>query len=151
MKWIVQTDGGSPANPGPASFAFVIKDNDVTVFKRSGYLPHATNNEAEYKAVIAACVFMLLEFKEEQLPQEIEFWCDSELVVKQIKGQYKVHNEGLRPHYEDAMRYLKLLRAKAQAKVTMNWFKRDNNKEADELCNQVLERHGYVFANKKRG
>jgi len=137
-------------NPGPASYAFVVKYADVTIFKRSGYLPHATNNQAEYAGVAAAAFFLVTEFGEEDLAKEIEFWSDSEVIVKQIKGQYQV-NDALRPHYDEAMKLLKHLRAKSRGKVTMNWFKRENNKDADELCNLSLEQHGYVFANKKRG
>lgn len=145
-KWTVKTDGGCPGNPGPGSFAFVVDKHDGTKLSRSGYLPSATNNQAEYRGVTAAA-FFLNGLKE--LPSRLEFWSDSQLIVNQLNGKYAVHDDTLRPFFNDSRMLLESLRRKG-SKVTMNWFRRENNSEADELCNQVLERHGVHIANKKR-
>jgi ribonuclease HI len=143
-SWKVCTDGGSPQNPGPSAYAFVIEKDDGTKESRSGFLPHATNNVAEYAAVTAAAWFLS---NAKELPNKIEFWSDSELVVRQLGGQYRV-NENLQRSYHEALSALTELRKRTS--VTVMHFKRVHNAEADELCNEVLRRRGIEIVSKKR-
>lgn len=150
-KWTVKTDGGCPANPGPGAFAFVIEmmPNGKKI-TRSGFLPlpTTTNNQAEYRAVEAAARF-LGSLPHDELPLHIEFWSDSELIVNQIKGKYRVQSQDLLPFYHEAKDALKILHERG-IKLTINWFRRENNEEADELCNLVLEKRGIVLAKKRK-
>ncbi len=122
-------DGGSRGNPGPAGCGAVIIANDETIAEISQYLGNTTNNVAEYTGLVLA----LERAKELGIPN-IEVWMDSELVVKQINGQYKVKHPGLIPLYQ---------KAKALA-ITFKSFKighvrREMNKLADKLANQAMD------------
>jgi ribonuclease HI len=143
-KWTVHTDGGCPQNPGPGAFGFVILTGGEKI-TRSGFLPMTTNNQAEYRALTAALLFLngLAE-----LPTEVNIFSDSELIVRQIDKTYQVKNEDLRPFYEDANAAMIALRKRVP--VTLTHFKREHNVEADELCNLVLERRGIEIVSKKK-
>ena len=91
----IYTDGGSRGNPGPAATGYVISTDGQILEEGGRYLGETTNNQAEYQAVIQALV-AAKKFK----PSEIECHLDSELVVKQLNGQYKMKNKALRPHFE---------------------------------------------------
>lgn len=145
-KWIVKTDGGCPSNPGPGSFAFVIVKEDGTKITRSGFLPSSTNNQAEYRAVTAAALFLA---QQSDLPDNVEFWSDSQLVVRQLTGQYKVNFEML-PFYTEALDARQILNRRIKGKITNNWFPREENTEADELCNEVLRKRGIKLSSKKK-
>jgi ribonuclease HI len=94
-KAVIYTDGGASPNPGPASIGAVIKDeNGVVGGLISKPIGRATNNEAEYRAVIAA-----LEMASNLGAKQVELRSDSELLVRQINGQYKVKAAGIRPLY----------------------------------------------------
>jgi ribonuclease HI len=143
--WKVMTDGGCPANPGPGAFAFVIDKGDGTKITRSGFLPTATNNQAEHRAVTAAALFL---HSMQQLPESIEFWSDSEVIVRQVNRIYQCKSDELRPFYIETLGAVDALRKRTD--VTVRWFRRENNMEADSLCNQVLERRGIVIVSKKK-
>jgi ribonuclease HI len=90
---VVHTDGGSRGNPGPSALGVVIDTPDGKHLESFGsYLGETTNNQAEYRAVIAG-----LEAVKKYQPQKLEFVLDSELVVKQLKGEYRVKNADLQP------------------------------------------------------
>lgn len=144
--WRVCTDGGCPGNPGPGAFAFVI-DTVGGKVSRSGFLPMATNNQAEYRAINAAFNWLLLS-TELDLPAEIQVWSDSELIVNQLNGMYRVKDEILRPFFMEAHAALTTLRKRTI--VVIKWFRRENNIEADELCNEVLRRRGIEIVSKKK-
>lgn len=144
-KWIVKTDGGCPANPGPGSFAFVVEKEDGSKITRSGFLPTATNNQAEYRAVAAAAIFLA---QSSDLPDDIEFWSDSQLVVRQLNGQYRVSDAILLPFYIESRDALHSLRKVVKGSVRNNWFRREENTEADELCNEVLRKRGIKLGKK---
>lgn len=163
--WDVLCDGGCPKPGGPGAYAFVIKEGarlqdmvehfipegGITKVGKSGFRPEATNNTMEYAAVTSAGWFLLDTLQREwehSLPTEIRFWGDSQLIVYQLTGRYKVNDPVLRPHYEEAKKFIDELRK--HTKVSLNWFRREYNKEADELCNLQLEKHG-VQLKKKRG
>ena len=90
-------DGGSRGNPGPAGFGVRIEREDGTVIELKEALPLATNNVAEYNGLLAA-----LRWAAENAVSTLHIRSDSELLVKQMKGQYRVKNPGLQPLYEDA-------------------------------------------------
>jgi len=125
------TDGGARGNPGPAGIGAVAYDESgKAVFTVSEYIGEATNNQAEYKAVIAA-----LEKAKECNAQELDFYLDSELIVKQIKREYKVKNVDLSPLFLKV--YNLTLGFK---KVKFTHVPREKNKEADRLVNEAIDR-----------
>ncbi len=138
-KIIIYTDGGSRGNPGPAAIGVVFCNEKGEIFKKySEYLgENFTNNEAEYQAVI----FALRKFKAlfgKKLAQntEIKIKSDSELLIKQLNGQYKILDPKIQPLF------LKVWNLKLEfKKVTFLFISRERNKEADNLVNQALNSH----------
>ncbi|HKB88133.1 MAG TPA: ribonuclease HI family protein [Patescibacteria group bacterium] len=130
---VIHTDGGSRGNPGPAACAFVAEENGVEIFKASKYLAAKTNNFAEYSGVILA-----LKWLEEKAIQtsQVTFYLDSELVVKQINGIYKVKDENLRNLFFEILTLIKKL---GNSFVFKN-VPREKNKEADLLVNLELDK-----------
>ena len=130
-KLIIYTDGGARNNPGPAGIGAVIYDEKKNVlFEISEYIGEATNNQAEYKAVIAA-IKKAKEFKAD----ELQFFLDSELVVNQLERKYKVKNAGLAPLFVSV--YNETLNYK---KVTFTHIPREQNKDADALANLAMDK-----------
>lgn len=131
MKLIINTDGGARGNPGPAAIGVVIKDESGKLIDSFGkYLGEQTNNFAEYSGVIFA-----LEKAIELKANEIKFNLDSELVVKQLKGEYKVKNAEL------AKLYLKIHNLSQNLKkIEYKHVYREANQEADALVNQILDK-----------
>jgi ribonuclease HI len=124
------TDGGARGNPGPAAFAYVIEAEDGTVLAAHGEaIGVATNNVAEYSALVAG----LAKAAELQIP-ELEVVSDSELMVKQMQGIYRVKNEALRELSLEAAR-----NARAVGGVTYTAVRREENKLADRLVNEALD------------
>lgn len=129
----IWSDGGARGNPGPAGIGFVIKYPDGRLVKEyCEYLGVATNNIAEYMALIKS-----LEFAQHiHGTYELEIFLDSELVVKQIKGEYKVKNEGLKPLFLRARELL------SGFTFSIAHIARSKNKEADSLVNRAIDEHG---------
>ncbi|OGF25535.1 hypothetical protein A2331_01565 [Candidatus Falkowbacteria bacterium RIFOXYB2_FULL_34_18] len=130
-KLIIYTDGGARGNPGPAGIGAVIKNKDGKLIDTvSEYIGKTTNNQAEYRAVIAA-----LDKIKDCEAEELNFFLDSELVVKQLNGEYRVKNQELAPLfvkiYNTTMKY---------KKVTFRHVRRELNKEADKLVNEAIDR-----------
>jgi ribonuclease HI len=133
MKYIVHTDGAARGNPGPAAIGVVIEDEEGrTVYEASRALGVRTNNEAEYLALITA-----LEYIKGARPSEAEFRLDSELVVRQLNGAYKVKEPRLKKLYGQA---IMLLNAVPQYKI--RHVRREDNARADELANEALDAVG---------
>jgi ribonuclease HI len=133
MKYIVHTDGAARGNPGPAAIGVVIEDEQGrTVYEASRALGVRTNNEAEYLALITA-----LEYLKEVRPKEVEFRLDSELVVKQIGGQYKVKEPRLQTLHGQVIMLLN-----AVAKYRFRHVRREENSRADGLANEALDAVG---------
>ena len=130
MKLVIHVDGGARGNPGPAAVAAVAStvDGDV-VGERNEYIGEATNNVAEYRAVLLA-----LELAKELEATEVEVVNDSELVARQIGGEYKVKHAGLKPLFAETMEKLREFDAWAVRNV-----RREHNKRADELVNDALD------------
>jgi ribonuclease HI len=128
---IAHSDGGARGNPGPAGYGVVIKDNTgKKVAGLSEYLGYQTNNFAEYQGLIAA-----LEYAVNHGPKALKLVSDSELLVRQIKGIYKVKNATL----QDLHARAKQLIAK------LDWFSidhalREHNQEADRLANEAMDK-----------
>jgi ribonuclease HI len=124
------TDGGSRGNPGPAAYAFVLETEDGTVLDAVGEaIGVATNNVAEYAALVAG-----LERAVELGIDELEVVSDSELLVKQMRGEYRVKNPGLRELWSKAARVAGEIRT-----VTYTAVRREHNELADGLVNEALD------------
>lgn len=128
----VYCDGGSRGNPGEAAAAFVIFKNDKEIARGSKYLGITTNNNAEYQAVIIALRYIA----ENLSPAATSINLDSELVTKQLSGLYKVKNKNLKALFQKA----KALEKTIGTKVNYTWSKRENNRLADLLVNQELDK-----------
>jgi ribonuclease HI len=127
------TDGGARGNPGPAAFAYVLEAEDGTVLAAHGEaMGVATNNVAEYSALLAG-----LEQAVELGVGELEVVSDSELMVKQMRGEYKVKNEALR-----ALSLRAEGLARRIGKVTYTAVRREHNELADQLVNEALDAAG---------
>ncbi len=127
--WIIYTDGGSRGNPGPAAYAYVIQRHGEVDLEEKCYLGQTTNNIAEYTGMVKA-----LEHAKELGGRTLIVHSDSELMVKQMNGEYRVKNEGLRPLYQQAVK----LRAQFD-KVTFKHVYREQNAQADALCNEAMD------------
>jgi probable phosphoglycerate mutase len=124
-------DGGSRGNPGPAGYGAVIEDSQGRIVARlSEYLGKQTNNFAEYSALLA-----VLEWAIRNGTKRLRVVSDSELMVKQMKGLYKVKNPGLIPLWEEAKR-----RAAKLDRFEMSHTLRGGNQEADRLANEAMDR-----------
>lgn len=128
---VAHSDGGARGNPGPAGYGVVIKDESGRkIAALSEYLGHQTNNFAEYQGLIAA-----LEYAIEHGPKALKLISDSELLVRQIKGIYKVKNPTLKD-----------LHGRAQELIAhLEWFSighalREHNQEADRLANEAMDK-----------
>lgn len=132
---IVRTDGAARGNPGPAGAGWVIETPEGTVVSEGcAYLGETTNNQAEYEALLRA-----LDEVEPDPETEIEVFSDSELMVKQLNGEYRVKNEGLKPLYVRATRHL--LRA---GRSEVRHVRRGENEAADALANQAIDAYSEV-------
>ena len=135
MKYYINTDGGSRGNPGNAAYGFVIKDKDGKIVESKGkFMGHATNNEAEYSAVIFGLAHLKNIVGDNAKQIDVEILADSELLVRQMNGIYKVKNERL------IKLFMEVWNAKAHFKsVTFTHVRRAQNKEADAMVNQALD------------
>jgi ribonuclease HI len=130
---VLWTDGAARGNPGPAGIGAILKSpTGEVLFTGSEYLGHTTNNVAEYKAVLLGLAGALA-----QGIAHIEVRADSELLIKQLKGEYRVKSPGLKPLFEEARRLLARF-----ASVKLTHIRRELNGEADRLANQGIDRVG---------
>ena len=135
-QFIIHTDGGSRNNPGPAAIgAVILNENGAVVKEISEYIGQATNNEAEYLAVIAALKKLKAMIGKAQAKQSFVKVCaDSELLVKQLNGVYKVEHANVQPLF------LELWNLKIDfGKVEFLAVPREQNKAADRLVNEALD------------
>jgi len=128
---VAHSDGGARGNPGPAGYGLVIQDQSgKKVAHLSEYLGHQTNNFAEYQGLIAA-----LEYAVKHGPKALKLISDSELLVRQIKGIYKVKNPTLKDLHTRAKELI----------AQLDWFSighafREHNREADRLANEAMDK-----------
>ena len=130
MKARLSTDGGARGNPGPAAYGYVLEAEDGTVLAAHGErIGVATNNVAEYSALIAG-----LEKALELDVDDLDVISDSELLVKQMTGEYRIKNETLQDLAHDARRL-----ARKIGRVTYKAVRREHNELADRLVNEALD------------
>jgi len=138
MKIVIFSDGGARSNPGPAGIGIIIKILPVTSNKLpvtiSKYIGTATNNQAEYQAVAEALKWIKENVKEADL--DIECFLDSELIVEQLNQRYKIKNEGLKPLFWEIRDLIMAL----GGKVSFKYIPREQNKEADKLVNEAIDK-----------
>lgn len=131
MHLIIRTDGGARGNPGPAGIGVVIEDDKGKVLEEHAkFLGHTTNNQAEYKAVILG-----LERAVALGATSVEVVADSELMVKQMMGEYRVKNPDLAKRYLE----LKNLEVLLGRRVKYRHVRREFNKHADALSNKAMD------------
>ena len=130
-RFVAAFDGGSRGNPGPAAWAVVVLDADGAVVEgHAGTIGRATNNVAEYRGLVEA-----LRLAEQAGAEDVDLASDSELVVRQMLGVYKVRHPDLRPLYDEAAK-----RAGAFRSFRIRHVPRGRNADADRLVNLALDR-----------
>jgi len=128
---IAYTDGASRGNPGESGIGIILKDEiGNTIASHSSYIGKATNNIAEYMA-LAACLTIVQKMECKNLVVH----SDSELMVRQMNGQYKVKDEGLKRHFQRIQRML----TSSPFHFTIKHVPRDKNQEADQLANRGID------------
>jgi ribonuclease HI len=127
--WTVHIDGAARGNPGPAAFAYVIARPGEPPLEVKATLGHATNNVAEYTALLRA-----LERAAELGGRRLTVFSDSELLVKQMNGDYRVKNAELKTLYDHAQAL-----SRRFERVTLRHVRREQNARADALCNEALD------------
>jgi ribonuclease HI len=130
LRLTVHVDGGARGNPGPAAIAAVVYDQEGEILHESGLpIGPATNNVAEYRALLLG-----IERARELGATELELVGDSELVVKQVRGEYRVKDPGLKPLHAEVQAALEPL-----ASWSIRHVRREQNAEADRLVNEALD------------
>ncbi|MFD9705335.1 bifunctional RNase H/acid phosphatase [Lentzea sp. NPDC059081] len=131
MKVIVEADGGSRGNPGPAGYGAVVRDkaSGETLAERKGAIGVATNNVAEYQGLIAG-----LRAARELQAESVEVRMDSKLVVEQMSGRWKIKHPSMQPLAQEAREL-----AEAFGRITYEWIPRERNKHADRLANEAMD------------
>lgn len=126
----LHTDGGARGNPGPAGIGFVLRIKGRETVFHSAFIGEATNNQAEYTALQEGLRRALQDGV-----THLQCFLDSELVVKQLAGEYRVKNEGLQPLYDKVCSLVSEFE-----KVSFEHIPRERNKEADKLVNRALDK-----------
>ncbi|MET9231026.1 bifunctional RNase H/acid phosphatase [Lentzea sp. NPDC003310] len=128
---IVEADGGSRGNPGPAGYGAVVRDKLTgdTLAERKGFIGVATNNVAEYQGLIAG-----LRAAAELRAEVVDVRMDSKLVVEQMSGRWKIKHPSMQPLAREAREV-----AESFAKITYEWIPRERNKQADRLANEAMD------------
>ena len=143
----IYTDGASRKNPGQAGAGIFIKHlNGETIAEIARYLGITTNNEAEYKALIIALEYLLNELKigdDVNLIDvnliKINFYSDSQLLIRQINGQYSVKSPNILPLHKKASELINKLNKKNSISVNFSYIPREHNKQADRLANIAID------------
>ena len=130
MAIVAYIDGGARGNPGPAGYGVRIEDEHGTLINElNGFLGTSTNNVAEYNGLLAA-----LRYAQENGHRVVHIKSDSELLVKQMRGEYKVKNAGLQPLYNQAR-----VIALGLDRIVFEHVRREHNKDADRLANLAMD------------
>jgi ribonuclease HI len=130
MSIVAYIDGGARGNPGPAGYGVRIEDEAGTLIDEfHGFLGSATNNIAEYNGLLAA-----LRYAQRHGHRKVRIKSDSELLVKQMKGEYRVKNPGLQPLYQEARSL-----ADGLERIVYEHVRREQNKDADRLANLAMD------------
>lgn len=139
MSLKIFCDGGARGNPGPSAGAFVVLEGTRVIYKKSAYLGVGTNNLAEYKALILALFWLVKNFKSAVL-EKTDFYLDSELVVRQLNGDFKVKHKNLKLIFLKA----KSLEKEFGGTINYNYVSRTKNRLADFLVNKELDKEGGI-------
>jgi ribonuclease HI len=127
---VAYIDGGARGNPGPAGYGVRIEDEiGGVITELNGFLGSATNNVAEYNGLLAA-----LRYARDHGHRKVRIKSDSELLVKQMRGEYRVKNAGLQPLYQQAQAL-----AGAFERIVYEHVRREQNKDADRLANLAMD------------
>lgn len=126
---VIHIDGGSRGNPGEAGFGVYVQSKDGGVDELYGYLGHATNNVAEYEALLHALRHALARGA-----RTVSLFSDSELVVRQMAGQYKVKHPDMIPLHREASGLMRRFE-----RATLSHVRREQNRDADRLANRALD------------
>ena len=143
MKLSIFCDGGARGNPGPAAIGFVVKDHaGHPLHQYSEVIGAATNNVAEYRAVLSALQWLLKEKENSKKTLHfalltLNFFLDSALVVNQLNGRFKIKSA----HLRDLIVQVKILESKVTAPITYTAIPRAQNSQADSLVNLALDQH----------
>lgn len=132
-KTLVFTDGGARGNPGPAACAAVVNDQDFSEF-----IGETTNNVAEYRGLLLGLKSALKLAGKKSEEAEVDIKMDSELVVKQLCGEYKIKNQDLKLLAAEVLPLVNKFK-----KVSFSHVRREENSHADKLVNEVLDAKGY--------
>lgn len=136
MKIVAHTDGGARGNPGPAAIGVVIADEKGKVLREiAESIGNSTNNFAEYQAVATALDALKRMYGKKTKDAAVEIRLDSELVKKQLNGEYQIKEPGLVPLFI----HIHNLRVANFPKLTFTHVRREKNKEADRLVNEALD------------
>ena len=136
MQISVFTDGGARGNPGPSGYGLVIFDNNKNlIFQDSKFTGVKTNNEAEYLALIGALSWIKANQAAFSI-DKISFFSDSQLLVRQVQGKYKVKAQNLKAYYQTAISLLHEI----SLPYLFQDIRREFNTQADELANQAMDR-----------
>jgi ribonuclease HI len=141
LELTINIDGAARGNPGPAAFGYVIRHDGEAVMEENGLLGQATNNVAEYTALLRA-----LARAKDLNASSVLIRSDSELLVKQMNGQYRVRNENLIPLHREAQQL-----ARGFKSVGFSHVRREENRDADRLCNEALDGRGSGMQAPARG
>ncbi len=133
--WIIHTDGGARGNPGPAAIGVVIEKGGDVVSELHKKIGVATNNVAEYQAVVEALDALLQCLETDKKGERVVFYLDSLLVVQQLMGVYKIKNANLGLLYAK----VKFLEHNVGLPVTYMYIPREKNRHADSLVNRALD------------
>ncbi len=129
LRVTVNIDGGARGNPGPAGAGVVIQADETVLYRGGLFIGHATNNVAEYSGMIAG-----LEQADRLGASHVRIVSDSQLMVRQMTGLYRVKNEGLKPLYQKARKL-----AGRFEECTFEFVRREHNIEADRLVNLAID------------
>ena len=137
MTLKIFTDGGARGNPGPAAAAFIVYQGEGILAQEGHYLGRATNNVAEYQAVLKSFDWLLSHREKAKEAEKVEFFLDSKLVVSQLNGQFKIKARNLLP----LVLAIKQKEKALGVPVSYSYIPRFKNKAADLLVNQTLDQN----------
>lgn len=135
MRWVLYSDGASRGNPGEAGAGAYLINEKGEEIKLTFYLGHKTNNQAEYEALLLG----LRELKKHKV-KDLTIRADSELLIKQLKGEYRVKHPNLIPLFEEAKKYLVSFPS-----LKLEHVRREQNEEADALANLAIDEKDFTF------
>jgi len=142
----VYIDGGSRGNPGQAAIGFVILDDKgKEVYRFGKKVGHCTNNTAEYIAIFELLKYIVEKFSKNKRAEPITIYSDSELLVRQINGEYRVKSANLKEIYKKICSLLEML-----PQVKVKYLSREKNRVADWIVNRVLDNKTYRPADRSQ-